>query len=148
MPLKKNLQNSPATLELLGNAEISAGNIPTKVCVDKLKEGVMVPIKDGGDKKCLVTLYEGQPKIFEVNCPHMGGDLSNGLCTKTKIVCPWHGYSFDKKDGTFSSNPNIGPMSNIRVQSQHFNPDLKINYKLIQRIPIIENKIMKVKSDT
>jgi len=147
MLLIKKLPLSLETNELVANPEIPLENIPTSVSLSNLKELEMLPIKDELNKKCLVTLYEGLPKIYDATCPHMGADLSMGLCTKTKIVCPWHGYIYQKKDGAFESNPNIKNMSNIRIESKNFNPELKVNYKLVKRNISVDNEIIKIKND-
>jgi nitrite reductase/ring-hydroxylating ferredoxin subunit len=40
--------------------------------------------------------------VFAVadRCPHQGGSLSEGSCTKDGfVVCPWHRYGYDIKNG-------------------------------------------------
>ncbi|MBI4242606.1 MAG: Rieske (2Fe-2S) protein [Planctomycetes bacterium] len=40
-------------------------------------------------------------------CPHQGGPLDEGELQDTCIVCPWHGWMFDVRDGSCRLNPNI-----------------------------------------
>ena len=32
-------------------------------------------------------------------CPHMGGDLGEGLLAGDIVTCPWHGWRFNVKTG-------------------------------------------------
>jgi nitrite reductase (NADH) small subunit len=38
-------------------------------------------------------------------CPHHGGPLSEGTVEEGKVVCPWHGWSFDPSSGRASHFP-------------------------------------------
>jgi nitrite reductase/ring-hydroxylating ferredoxin subunit len=49
-----------------------------------------------------VCLVNHNDDLFAVNdrCPHQGASLSNGGCAEDgKIVCPFHRYGFDLKNG-------------------------------------------------
>jgi nitrite reductase/ring-hydroxylating ferredoxin subunit len=146
MPLIKS-QNSIIT-KLTAENEPTLESISMAISLDAIKKEVLLPIKDKKNKKCFVTLYKGEPKVFEANCPHMGADLSSGICSESKIICPWHGYSFNLKDGIFNENPNVSAMSKIRVLSENFDPDLKVIYKLVQRSFVINNNMLEVENDT
>ena len=41
-------------------------------------------------------------------CPHHGGPLAEGTIEEGKIVCPWHGWSFDPATGRASHFPQAG----------------------------------------
>ncbi len=64
-----------------------------------LPEGKVYGVQVDGKKICLVR---HQQTIYAVpdKCPHEGYPLSKGYCTKEgELVCPWHKYSFDVKNG-------------------------------------------------
>ncbi len=39
------------------------------------------------------------------SCPHMGASLSEGFLDATSVVCPWHGWAFDLRDGSSPFDP-------------------------------------------
>ncbi|HZN02823.1 MAG TPA: Rieske 2Fe-2S domain-containing protein [Candidatus Polarisedimenticolia bacterium] len=72
------------------------------------------------------TLADGQARVVEVNgrsialfktggrmyatdsaCAHRGGPLAEGTIEADSIVCPWHGFRFDLKEGACSTNPAL-----------------------------------------
>jgi nitrite reductase (NADH) small subunit/3-phenylpropionate/trans-cinnamate dioxygenase ferredoxin subunit len=38
-------------------------------------------------------------------CPHMGASLADGHVEGRGVMCPWHAWRFDVKDGTWLDNP-------------------------------------------
>jgi nitrite reductase/ring-hydroxylating ferredoxin subunit len=52
----------------------------------------------GGKAFCVVRTQDG---IFAMDdkCPHQGASLSGGYCSGGNIVCPWHHYHFNLKNG-------------------------------------------------
>ncbi len=40
-------------------------------------------------------------------CPHQGASLSTGHLNGEKIVCPWHQWCFNIKDGISPLNPRL-----------------------------------------
>lgn len=49
-----------------------------------------------------ICLIKHKDEFFAVNnkCPHQGASLSEGACTSDGfLVCPWHRYGFDIKNG-------------------------------------------------
>jgi len=48
-----------------------------------------------------VALFRCEGTIYAIRnqCPHMGGDLGEGLLTGTVVRCPWHGWKFDIRTG-------------------------------------------------
>lgn len=76
----------------LAEAELN-GN-PLKKVVVKGREIVICKHPDG---------------IFAMTavCPHAGGPLEEGDLTEDFITCPWHGWSFNIKDGSYCMNPRI-----------------------------------------
>ncbi len=55
-------------------------------------------IKAGGKSLCLV--YDNhQYFATQLYCPHAGADLSDGWCADGKLVCPYHRFTYDLKNG-------------------------------------------------
>jgi nitrite reductase/ring-hydroxylating ferredoxin subunit len=48
-----------------------------------------------------VALFRCEGTIYAIRnqCPHMGGDLGEGLLTGEVVRCPWHGWKFNVKTG-------------------------------------------------
>lgn len=51
-----------------------------------------------GKKLCLVR-NQGKLHLLQNSCPHAGGILSGGWCSKGKIICPVHRYEYDLENG-------------------------------------------------
>ena len=41
-------------------------------------------------------------------CPHMGGDLGEGLLAGDIVTCPWHGWRFNIKTGKNPESEVVG----------------------------------------
>ncbi len=48
-------------------------------------------------------------------CTHRGGPLSEGDVQETKVVCPWHGATYDLKTGNVLSPPAPKGVPNYKV---------------------------------
>lgn len=48
-----------------------------------------------------MALFNAGGQYYAVNyiCPHMGGPLGEGELSGTVVTCPWHGWTFDVRDG-------------------------------------------------
>lgn len=48
-----------------------------------------------------VALFRCEGAVYAIRnqCPHMGGDLGEGLLTGDVVRCPWHGWKFNVKTG-------------------------------------------------
>ncbi len=66
--------------------------------------GKLVEVKDK-----TIALFRHEGKIYAIYsvCPHQGGPLEEGGITDGKVMCPWHGWEFDVKDGVCSFNDRI-----------------------------------------
>jgi nitrite reductase (NADH) small subunit len=53
---------------------------------------------------CLARV-QGQLAALDDVCPHQGAPLSEGSIEDGRIVCSWHGWSFDPKTGAELRNP-------------------------------------------
>jgi nitrite reductase (NADH) small subunit len=47
---------------------------------------------------CMANI-DGEIYVMDNVCPHWGGPLGRGRVEHGKIVCPWHGWTFDPKTG-------------------------------------------------
>lgn len=107
-------------------------NIPKRLKISELKEGVIYPLRTEKGKNLIVVVLDGELNAYLAQCPHMGADLIKAKCVgpSKNIQCPWHGYIFDSRNGNFLLNPNVESMKNIRIPSDNFDPNLIIKFKL------------------
>jgi nitrite reductase (NADH) small subunit len=62
-------------------------------------EGEAKEITAGVTTFC-VARVRGEIAVLENDCPHRGGPLGQGIIEEGRVVCPWHAWAFDVKDGT------------------------------------------------
>lgn len=55
-----------------------------------------------------VACVDGELAALDNVCPHRGAPLSEGGIEDGRVVCPWHGWSFDPKTGAELTNPRGG----------------------------------------
>jgi len=58
-----------------------------------------------GKTICIANTGDGYAAIDNV-CVHHGGPLGQGVEEGNKIICPWHGWTFDTATGVCTHNPN------------------------------------------
>lgn len=58
-----------------------------------------------GGRLCVGRL-NNEISVLDNECPHSGGPLGQGMIEDGRVVCPFHGWAFDLKDGTASHNPS------------------------------------------
>jgi nitrite reductase/ring-hydroxylating ferredoxin subunit len=80
---------------------VGGGSLPRFVHAAKLsrlEEGRGYIVSVEGIK---VALFLCGSEVYAIKnqCPHMGGDLGEGLLTGDVIRCPWHGWKFSIKTG-------------------------------------------------
>lgn len=48
-----------------------------------------------------IALFQCDGAIYAIRnqCPHMGGELGEGLLRDDIVTCPWHGWRFNVKTG-------------------------------------------------
>ncbi len=63
-----------------------------------LEVKVPIAVQVGSKTVCLVKLHDGYFAVSDT-CPHQGALLSDGYCTDQNIVCPWHHYEFNLRNG-------------------------------------------------
>jgi len=54
-----------------------------------------------------VANVDGAIAVLDGVCPHEGGPLGEGLIEEGRVVCPWHGYSFDARTGACEQDANL-----------------------------------------
>ena len=50
---------------------------------------------------------KGEYHAIDDMCPHMGASLASGHLEECNVVCPWHSWSFDIRDGAWCENRRI-----------------------------------------
>jgi nitrite reductase (NADH) small subunit len=67
-------------------------------------EGRAKAFEAAGNAIC-VACIRGELAALQDECPHHGAQLSEGSIENGRIVCSWHGWSFDPKTGKELRNP-------------------------------------------
>ncbi len=49
----------------------------------------------------------GSIAVLDGTCPHEGGPLGEGVVEDGRVVCPWHGYSFDPRTGVSEQDSGL-----------------------------------------
>ena len=68
-------------------------------------KGAIVTVK--GTK---IALFRCEGSVYAIRnqCPHMGGDLGEGLLIGDIVRCPWHGWKFSVKTGKAPDTEVVG----------------------------------------
>lgn len=76
--------------------------------VGEIKEGQALAF-EVEDQIVAVFLKEGNYYAINDMCPHMGASLATGHfdTVQMNVACPWHGWKFDVRDGTWCDNRRI-----------------------------------------
>jgi phenylpropionate dioxygenase-like ring-hydroxylating dioxygenase large terminal subunit len=63
---------------------------------DELPPGGVMPLEYFGQDLVLFRTADGQPKVLDAFCPHLGANLAHGGKVQgDTIVCPFHAWRFD-----------------------------------------------------
>jgi nitrite reductase (NADH) small subunit len=81
--------------------------------VSEIPPGTAKPVLVEGREVALFHLG-GQFYAIDNCCPHQGGPLAEGWIEGTVVVCPWHAWCFDVRDG--SSTIGLTPVDAFDVQ--------------------------------
>lgn len=56
-----------------------------------------------------IALFKVNGEIYAVanNCLHRGGPLAEGELDGYQVTCPWHGWKFDVRNGSFRVIPTL-----------------------------------------
>lgn len=60
-----------------------------------------------GDR--IIAIFNDQGTLFAIDdmCPHMGASLASGELEDSAVACPWHGWRFDVRDGSWCDNRRL-----------------------------------------
>jgi nitrite reductase (NADH) small subunit len=59
-----------------------------------------------GRAVCVANI-DGAISVLDGVCPHEEGPLGEGIVEDGRVVCPWHGYSFDARTGVSPEVPDL-----------------------------------------
>lgn len=59
-----------------------------------------------GNKTICVANVNGTITAMDNVCLHRGGPLGQGVIEDGKVVCPWHGWTWDPATGAATHNAN------------------------------------------
>jgi len=91
--------------ELLGVIEEPEGPVDVPVArVDDLPPGSVRRVRVGKDDIALARVGDEYFAVSNV-CRHAYGPLSEGWVDGYSLICPWHGWRYDVRDGT-TDHPN------------------------------------------
>jgi nitrite reductase/ring-hydroxylating ferredoxin subunit len=68
--------------------------------------GEVKEVAIGGRLVCIANI-DGNIYATDNVCPHWGGPLGQGKIREGKLVCPWHGWTFDLKTGETTRSPRV-----------------------------------------
>jgi nitrite reductase (NADH) small subunit len=60
-----------------------------------------------GEDLFAVCHSEGEIHVLDGYCPHRQGPLGQGALHGCMVVCPWHAWEFDCRNGEFDYNPDV-----------------------------------------
>lgn len=63
----------------------------------KYKDGKPHTVNAFGYRLVVFQTSDGALQVLDAWCPHMGGDLSHGRLENDNVVCPFHGWQFDRE---------------------------------------------------
>lgn len=78
--------------------ECRPGCVRIGVAADLPGRGQVKEVAIGGRLVCIANV-DGSIYATDNTCPHWGGPLGQGNISDGKLVCPWHGWTFDLKTG-------------------------------------------------
>ncbi len=60
-------------------------------------------------EKLEIALYNVAGNVYATSnvCPHQGASLAQGKLDGEEILCPWHQWCFNVKDGVSPMNPRL-----------------------------------------
>lgn len=76
-----------------------SGFVPLCSIAELPAEGEAKEMTIGAVAFCVARVH-GEVAVVDNACPHRQGPLGQGIIEDNRIVCPWHAWAFDLKDGT------------------------------------------------
>lgn len=85
---------------LHGVVEVPEGPVEVRVAsADDLVDGQVTQVMVGGKKYALARV-DGEFYCLANICKHWGAPLGEGFLDGYFVMCPWHGWRFDVRDGS------------------------------------------------
>ena len=69
-----------------------------------------------GDADVLLYRIGSTVRAISATCSHLGGPLEQGTVRDDCVTCPWHGSTFDLRDGAVVSGPATAPQPAYEVR--------------------------------
>ena len=66
--------------------------------LDELEDGRLMFVEHAG-KRLALARAGNDVYACDDTCTHQGGPLSGGKLVGGRLVCPWHGWTFDARTG-------------------------------------------------
>lgn len=83
-----------------------SADFTTVAKVGDIKEGTGKSF-EVGDRIIAIFNDGGTYRAIDDMCPHMGASLATGFLSASEVSCPWHGWRFDIRDGTWCDNRSL-----------------------------------------
>jgi nitrite reductase (NADH) small subunit len=71
---------------------------------DLPKEGRVKEFTAPNGRPLCVARVNGEVTAMDNECPHNGGPLAEGMIEDGRVLCPWHGWAFDRRSGAAEHN--------------------------------------------
>lgn len=77
-----------------------------RICsvADLPNEGNVKEITAPNGRPLCLARVKGEVTAMDNECPHNGGPLGEGMIEEGKVICPWHGWAFDRHTGAADHN--------------------------------------------
>jgi nitrite reductase (NADH) small subunit len=77
-----------------------------RICgaADLPKEGRVKEVTAPNGRPLCIARLNGEVTAMDNECPHNGGPLGEGMIEEGKVICPWHGWAFDRHTGVAAHN--------------------------------------------
>lgn len=74
--------------------------------VSEIEDGKSKVVRAGGRT---LAIFRVKDQFFVLNnmCLHRGGPLGEGDLEGYRVVCPWHGWTYDVRTGAFEIIPTL-----------------------------------------
>jgi 3-phenylpropionate/trans-cinnamate dioxygenase ferredoxin component len=76
---------------------MAASDLPPGHCAERIVGGRAV------------ALFNVDGRVFATSnlCLHRGGPLGQGMLTGHEVMCPWHAWTWDVRNGENTANPTL-----------------------------------------
>jgi nitrite reductase/ring-hydroxylating ferredoxin subunit/uncharacterized membrane protein len=81
---------------------------------------------EAGPMPVLLVRLGGVLRAIPNTCVHAGGPLNEGELSGTRITCPWHGSTFDLRDGSVHNGPATFSQPSMVVREQNGRVEVKL----------------------